>query len=78
MRRGGQELDSRALADQIGNWIAQTPGLDYVIWIDPNTLKPGDVLIELFAGTVRGADLTMPFQLLANYTIEQLVQPKRN
>ena len=49
-----------------------------MIWIEPNTLKPGDVFIELFTGAVRGADLTMPFQLLANYTIEQLVQPKRN
>ncbi len=79
VRRGGRDIDSRGLGDQIGEWITDTPGIDFIVWIEPNALKQSDVLIELFAGTVTGGnEFNMPFQLLANYTVEQLVQPKRN
>ncbi len=76
--RAGRSLDSKALADEIAAWIEQTSGVDFVVWIEPNPLAQGDVLIELFAPPARGNDLNAPLRLLANYTVEQVVRPKRS
>jgi len=76
--RAERSLDSRSLSDQISTWIDQTQGVDYVVWIEPNPTAKQDVLIELFTPSTSGADLTVPLRLLANYAVEQIVQPKRN
>ncbi len=76
--RAGRNLDSKALADDIAAWIEQTPGVDFVVWIEPNPLAEDDVLIELFSPHARGNDLNAPLRLLANYTVEQVVRPKRS
>ncbi len=78
VKRGGRSLDSRGLGDQIGEWIGQTEGVDSVVWVAPNPLKPGDVLIELFTPKAAGGDLGAVLDILSSYTLEQLVQPKRN